>query len=257
MMVCKEKIYQTEDKNMTSPHRIAVAGRKGGVGKTTISCGLASIFAEGGKRVLIVDLDPQSNVAFTLGVKLNVPGTAQFLMGKPPAGERVNDQIVVYPGGAELESSNIQSLPRDLLSERISHLDDYDVVIFDCPPGNKNLEQMALMAASVALIVLDSHPISLLGAMRVEKQLQASRAKGMPIAPRHAVVLSKINMSRKLDKSFPQMMPQYFPDTSCMMVNQDAGLFNAMAEQTPIMDYAPKGRGTENLKLIAEWIVNG
>ena len=43
--------------------RIAVAGRKGGVGKTTISCGIASVFASQNKRVLVVDLDPQSNAA--------------------------------------------------------------------------------------------------------------------------------------------------------------------------------------------------
>lgn len=242
---------------MTSPHRIAVAGRKGGVGKTTISCGLASIFAHQGKRVLIVDLDPQSNVAFTLGVKLNVPGTAHLLMGKTPKGEQVDNNIVVYPGGAELESQDVQNLPRGLLAERISNLNNCDVIIFDCPPGNKHLEQMALMAASSALIILDSHPISLLGAVRVEKQLKAAREKGINIAPRHAVILSKINQSRKLDKSFPQMMPKYFPDTPCMMVHQDAGLFNAMAEQTPIMDYAPKGRGVENLKIVAKWIIDG
>lgn len=242
---------------MTSPHRIAVTGRKGGVGKTTISCGMASVLAHQGKRVLVVDLDPQSNVAFTLGVKLNVSGTAHLLMGKNPEVEQVNDNIAVYPGGADLESQNIQNLPRDLLAERISGIENYDVIIFDCPPGNKNLEQMALMAATSALIVLDSHPISLLGAVRVEKQLKSARDKGINIAPRHAVVLSKINQSRKLDKSFPQVMPKYFPETPCLMVHQDAGLFNAMAEQQPIMDYAPKGRGVENLKTITKWIIDG
>ena len=51
----------------TNRYRIAIAARKGGVGKTSIACGLASVFAAQQKSVLVVDLDPQSNAAYALG----------------------------------------------------------------------------------------------------------------------------------------------------------------------------------------------
>ena len=238
-------------------HRIAVAGRKGGVGKTTISCGLASIFAHQGYRVLIIDLDPQSNVAFAFGVRLGAAGTAQLLTEDVPIGEKVSDLITVYPGGTKLESSAIQNLPRETLARKVDTLEGFDVIIFDCPPGIKKMEQMALTAAKTALITMNAHPLSLLGAIRVQKQLSADLEKGKRIASRHAVILSQLNQTRKRDKGISGVLPKYFPDTPHMTVQQDAGLYNAMAEQQEIMDYAPKSRGAENLTKIAQWIING
>ncbi|WP_339366850.1 ParA family protein [Gloeocapsa sp. PCC 7428] len=59
--------------------RIAVAARKGGVGKTTVACGLASVFAHLGHRVLVVDLDPQSKAGYVLGTDPTATGTAELL----------------------------------------------------------------------------------------------------------------------------------------------------------------------------------
>jgi cellulose biosynthesis protein BcsQ len=58
--------------------RIAIAARKGGVGKTTIACGLASVMANQGKQVLVIDLDPQSNAAYVLGTNPTAPGAFAF-----------------------------------------------------------------------------------------------------------------------------------------------------------------------------------
>ena len=62
-------------------HRIAVAARKGGVGKTTVACGLASVLSHQGMGVLVIDLDPQSNAAYVLGVDPIASGTAELLTG--------------------------------------------------------------------------------------------------------------------------------------------------------------------------------
>ena len=60
--------------------KIAVCGRKGGVGKTTTATALGSFFAHHGMRVLVVDLDPQSNVGHVLGVDPLAPGTAELIL---------------------------------------------------------------------------------------------------------------------------------------------------------------------------------
>ena len=64
--------------------KVAVCGRKGGVGKTTTSASLASYFAFHGLNVLVVDLDPQSNAGFVLGVDPVAPGTAELILEKSP-----------------------------------------------------------------------------------------------------------------------------------------------------------------------------
>jgi chromosome partitioning protein len=84
-----------------SQHRVAVVARKGGVGKATIACGVASILATQGKQVLVVDLDPQSNSAYALG-------------GDPTPLEAVPGLHVLL-GGPNLTNRTIQSLhPKDL-----------------------------------------------------------------------------------------------------------------------------------------------
>jgi chromosome partitioning protein len=68
-----------------SKYRIAVAARKGGVGKTTIACGIASVLAKQGQQVLVIDLNPQSNAAYALGFNPAAPGTAELLIGENPS----------------------------------------------------------------------------------------------------------------------------------------------------------------------------
>lgn len=134
------------------PHRIAVAGRKGGVGKTTITCGIASILASQKNRVLVVDLDPQSNTAFVMGADPTNPGTAQLLTGKMPQSLKVAENLYVLPGGPDLMSHPIQACDREELAYTVNQL-DFDVVLFDCPPGNEHLERLALKAADTALVI--------------------------------------------------------------------------------------------------------
>ncbi len=237
---------------MSTPHRIAVAGRKGGVGKTTISCGLASVFAAQKKRVLVVDLDPQSNVAFALGGDPTQPGTAELLMGKHLSPLTINDYLDALPGGPELGSQAIQSTHAEDLADAVADL-SYDVLIFDCPPGNEHLERLALFAAQSVLIVANAHPMAIMGAGRVHSELTASKEKGRKSARRWAIVQSLIDKRRKLDKNLEMVLKDLYPGIEHLIVHQDTEMANATANQTPIMEYAPNCRGAKDLQVIASW----
>ena len=237
---------------MTAPHRIAVAGRKGGVGKTTISCGLASVFAAQKKRVLVVDLDPQSNAAFALGGDPTQPGTAELLMGKHLSPLTINGYLDVLPGGPELGSQAVQSTHAEDLADAVADL-PYDVLIFDCPPGNEHLERLALFAAQSVLIVANAHPLAIMGAGRVHSELTASQKKGRKSAGRWAIVQSLIDKRRRLDKNLEMVLRDLYPGIEHLIVHQDTEMANATANQTPIMEYAPNCRGAKDLQAIANW----
>lgn len=245
-----------EDKFMISPHRIAVAGRKGGVGKTTISCGISSVYAYQKQRVLVIDLDPQSNVAFALGADPTKPGTAELLMGKKPSPLVINDYLEVLPGGAELGSQAIQSAHAEDLADAVRDL-PYDVLVFDCPPGNEHLERLALFAAQSVLIVANAHPMAIMGAGRVHSELSASKRKGRNSAERWSIVQSLIDKRRKLDKNLEEVLKDLYPDIEHLIVHQDTEMANATANQTPIMEYAPNCRGAKDLLDIAKWGQHG
>ena len=237
-------------------HRIAVAGRKGGVGKTTVACGLASVFAHQKKRVLLIDLDPQSNVAFALGASPTAPGTAELLLGKAPQPLEIMPYLNVLPGGPELGRHDIQGAHPEDLADCIATL-DYDVFVFDCPPGNEHLERFAHVAATSALVVADAHPLGIMGAGRVLGELKVNKERGRRSASRWAIVQSRIDNRRKIDKEIDKILAEHFPGDELLIVHQDVELANAAAYQEAIMKYAPSCRGAKELIKIAEWCENG
>ncbi|MBD2124765.1 ParA family protein [Trichocoleus sp. FACHB-262] len=232
---------------------IAVAARKGGVGKSTIACGLASVLANQGNRVLVVDLDPQSNAGFVLGVNPTAPGSAELLKGNSPVPLQSTEMLHVLPGGPELSSRHIQSLHPEDLAEVLLPL-DYDIALIDCPPGDEHLERLGLVASTVALAVTDSHPLAIIGAGRVLAELETYQAKKRKGPSRWAIVMSRIDLRRVLDKELEDLLDQAHPSTPRMMVHQDTNLSLAAADRVPLMQYAPTCKGAKDLMAIADWI---
>ena len=128
--------------------RIAVAAGKGGVGKTTIACGIASVLADQGNRVLLIDLDPQSNAAWGLGADPTLPGSAELLLSQHPLPVQATVNLWVLPGGPGLKGHDVTRLDPEALADSVATYNaepgTYDAVIFDCPPGWDHLERLGL-----------------------------------------------------------------------------------------------------------------
>lgn len=149
---------------------LAILNQKGGVGKTTVTLGLASAAADAGRRVLVVDLDPQAASTWVLGVDPAQLDTsiADVLASKHTRLEQViqrsawSDRIEVLPSGAalqELESGRSKRLRNALQSIAA----DYEAVLIDCPPSLGNLTRSALTASRHALIVVEPSALGLRG----------------------------------------------------------------------------------------------
>jgi chromosome partitioning protein len=240
---------------MTST-RIAVAARKGGVGKTTIACGLASVLASQGKKVLVVDLDPQSNAAYVLGTNPTAPGTAELLTGGSPKPLEASPNLYVLPGGPDLAGHSIQSLDPEDLADIIASM-AYDAFIFDCPPGVEYLERLGLVAANVAIICTDAHPLAVMGAGRVLNELKLRQQKGRRGASRWSMALSRIDLRRSMDQSLDQQLATAYPSIKRLIVHQDSALAWSGAERVPLMQYDPNCKGAKDLQAIADWVFNG
>jgi len=235
-------------------HRIAVAARKGGVGKTTIACGVASVLAKQGRKVLVVDLDPQSNAAYALGVDPTAPGTAELLMGNQANPLEANPGLYVLPGGPNLTNQTIQSLHPEDLADLVKVM-PYDAVVLDCPPGNESLERLGLVAAQATLVVTNAHPFAIMGANRVMGILESYRNRERRGPQQWALVLSQVDERRALDKELPAQLVQRYSDIQHFTLHQDTNLSQAGAQQIPLMDYAPRSRSAEELTAIAQWII--
>lgn len=235
---------------------IAVAARKGGTGKTTVACGLASVFAHQGYQVLVVDLDPQSNAGYVLGINPTAPGTAELLSGGSPQPLEAAPGLHVLPGGPNLAGHKIMSLDPQDLADAVAPL-DYEVLIFDCPPGVEYLERLGLVAADVVLVCTDAHPLAVLGAGRVLNELKLRQQKGRKGANRWALVLSKIDLRRSMDQALDKQLATTYSSTQRLIVRQDAILAWAAAERVPLMQYDSDCRGAKDLQVVVKWVLNG
>ena len=168
---------------------IAVVNGKGGTGKTSITANLGGLVADSGRRVLLVDLDPQGNLAVDLGY---TGDDGRGLLASVATGQPlqplcdVRPRLDVLSGGAALEDLAAVALSRagrgqqpltrayrDLLAGVAA---DYDLVVVDCPPGLRVLQEMALAGARWVLIPTRSDEASLDGMSLVADRFSAARA---------------------------------------------------------------------------------
>ncbi len=171
---------------------IAVANGKGGAGKTTLAAGLGGIAAAGQLRVLLVDTDPQGNLARDLGYEPD-DGSAlamAVLHGVAPIVMRgVRPQLDVIPGGPSLWDVPAAALSRGARGERLPGLrraleqarpedtavNDYDLVIVDTPPGDPILQDLVFGAADYVIIPTRSDEASIDGLALVAERFARAR----------------------------------------------------------------------------------
>jgi chromosome partitioning protein len=243
---------------MSVPLIIAVACRKGGVGKTTTAVGIASWLAQLGKKTAIIELDDQGNAGFALGCDLKLPGSAELLLGKSVAPQEANGvpNLVVYVGSTELLNAGIAELDAEHLRDVALAL-PFDAIVIDCPPKSDNLERMGLVAASVCLIPLIAHPFAVAGAQRIASIIQARVERGRAAPHRVALVATRIDPRKRLDKELFPELQSMFPNAAVHTVRTDEQVAIAMAEQRSFVVAYPKSRGTQDYQTIVTWILEG
>lgn len=228
---------------MTPPRWLAIVGRKGGVGKSTLALGLAAHYARTGRRVLLLDLDPQGSATLAAGVEASGGRLAAVLSGTDtPTPAVVADNLSLLAGGPELESITNPGRLRDALAGTPA-----DVVLLDCPPGHAHLDRLAIQSADVVLACCEPHRMAIAGAARVLDEARTRKP-----APRRALVLSRVDERRGLDRAARDLLAGAF-GLPVLTVHQDAHLALAMnAGALP----PTHGRAADDLAAVARWIDN-
>ena len=150
---------------------VAVLNQKGGVGKTTVTLGLASAAAAGSRRVLVIDLDPQGSSSWVLGVDADIDtvSVGDVLDGRPLTDAIVqtswSEHVDVVPAGDRLQDFEAGDATRLAAAffQASDVLAGYDAVLIDCPPSLGNLTTNALAAVRHALIVVEPSALGLRG----------------------------------------------------------------------------------------------
>ncbi|MAF98222.1 MAG: chromosome partitioning protein ParA [Micavibrio sp.] len=204
------------------PRLLAMANQKGGVGKTTTAINLATALAAVGKRVLIVDLDPQGNASTGLGVRRAMIRCSAYdvLFGDASVEEAAattkvpNLDIVpssVHLSGAEIElvtAHNREFRMRDALRRPMG----YDYVIMDCPPSLNLLTLNALVAADSLIVPLQCEFYALEGLSHLTKTVERVRKSYNPELDIQGVVLTMYDQRNNLTSMVENDVRSFFGD---------------------------------------------
>ena len=243
---------------------IAVANQKGGVGKTTTSMNLSVCLAELGKKVLLVDLDPQANASSGLGVDIE-NGTSAYL---PMLGEMaLQDCIVatayknlwVVPANLDLAGVEVELIRAgDHLTrlrrafEQIRQAAAFDYVLLDCPPSLGVLMTNALSAADEILVPLQCEYFSLEGLAKIIGVCEQLREAGAnPDLQLCGIVMTMYLRTNHANPVIAEIQKHYGEVIFKTVIPRTIRLAEAPSHGQPIVQYESSGLGAAAYRALA------
>lgn len=204
------------------PRILSVANQKGGVGKTTTSVNLATALSAIGKKVLLVDLDPQGNASTGLGIKRAGlrSSTYDVIFEDASVEETVQHTKVpgldVLPSSIHLSGAEIELVTAENREHRLKKAFrvpmPYDYVVIDCPPSLSLLTLNALIASDSIVVPLQCEFYALEGLSHLVKTIERVQKNFNPDLTIHGVVLTMFDKRNNLSEAVAQDVRQYFGD---------------------------------------------
>jgi len=234
---------------------IAVANQKGGVGKTTTSVNLCACLAQAGKKILLLDIDPQGNATGGLGAGKDSGQLSMYdvlMRGRSLAEVVVPTMLdtlflatsTIEMAGAEVELVNTMAREQKLKQAIVPLKGVFDYVLIDCPPSLGLLTLNALTAADELLVPIQCEYYALEGLSQLMHTVKQVRRNLNPTLDLQGVVMTMFSMRAKLCAQVVAEVKKYFKqrvyDT---MIPRSIRLSEAPGFGLPISLYAPKNVG--------------
>ena len=247
---------------------IAIANQKGGVGKTTTTINLAACVAEKGKKVLVIDTDPQGNATTGFGIEKNeLDNTVyELMLGECSVKEciipDVIDNLSLIPSNVNLAAAEIelvdQSRKEYILKNEIDWVkDQYDYIFIDCPPSLSMLTVNAMTTADSVLVPIQCEYYALEGLSQLIHTVNLIRKKINPNLSMEGVVFTmydaRTNLSEEVVQNVKDTLEERIFKT---LIPRNVRLAEAPSYGQPINIYDGKSAGAEAYRGLADELIS-
>lgn len=247
---------------------IAIANQKGGVGKTTTSINLSASLAAKGKKVLMIDTDPQGNATSGFGIdKNNLENTIyELILGECSIQDCIIKNVIpgvsVLPSNVNLAAAEIELIGVEkkeyILRNEIDWVkDSYDFIIIDCPPSLSMLTVNAMTTADTVLVPIQCEYYALEGLSQLIHTVNLVKERLNPTLDMEGVVFtmfdSRTNLSNQVVENVKNNLQQTVYKT---IIPRNIRLAEAPSYGMPIQMYDPKSAGAEAYMLLADEVIS-
>jgi len=240
---------------------VAIANQKGGTGKTTTAVNLAAVLAEMGRRVLLMDLDPQAHATAWMGGRTDGPGAWALWV----EGARLEDVVVptafrgvdLVPASTWLVGTE-RALAGTVGAEMILRQkltagppDRWDYVLIDCPPTLGLLTVGALAAADRVLAPVAAHVMALAGLAQLLQTVELVRERLNPGLTWSGFLLCRIDARTRHALEVAEKLREYFPEQVFRtVIRENVRLAECFSFKKPITLYDPRSHGAEDFRAL-------
>ena len=258
---------------------IAIINQKGGVGKTTTAVNLSAALAESGKRVCLIDLDPQAHASLHLGIDAEDHGPSIYEVLIETAGledvrKQIDEHLFVVPSNLDLAAVEVElagEVGREVLlrDKILADPEDFDFMIIDCPPSLGILTLNALVGVREVFLPLQPHFLALHGmskllgtvevvAQRLNQQL---RMTGVVICMNEAGTKLATEVRNDAESFFTAVddvrCPWHGAKIFDTTIRRNIRLAEAPSYGESIFEYAPHSNGAQDYRSLADEILVG
>ncbi len=246
--------------------KIAIANQKGGVGKTTTAINLSHALSMEGKRVLLLDIDPQLNATSGLGVEEGVDGNIyDFILGRKKLEEtiiEVERNLYLVPGTKDLAGLQVEiAYIKDwqlILKNRLEEIQGFDFIIFDTPPSIGPFTIISLVAANSVIIPVQCEYYALEGLSQLIKTIKLVKESFNPDLRIKGLLLTMYDRRVNLSKQVEEEVRRYFGRKVFQsVIPRSIRLAEAPSFGMSILSYAPHSAGGASYMQLAREILYG